>query len=184
MLSEAEKKMVDEFAQKIDVTDSNLVLQYGAAAQKNIAAFSENALNSVKTKDLGEVGQALSDLVVELKGFGEEEEEKKPAKAKKKAAAVKGPKGGPAVRRPAQTAQIDLDEEDDFDDFEDYEEEDFDDYGTMEMEDLDADEYDDYEEEDDEIIDDLDELLSSQPKKKRSHMEPDDTFKVDFIDLD
>ena len=47
-----------------------------AAAQKNIAAFSENALNSVKTKDLGEVGQALSDLVVELKGFGEEEEEK------------------------------------------------------------------------------------------------------------
>ena len=63
--------------QKIDVTDSNLVLQYGAAAQKNIAAFSENALNSVKTKDLGEVGQALSSLVVELKGFGEEEEEKK-----------------------------------------------------------------------------------------------------------
>ena len=49
--------MVDEFAKKIDVTDSNLVLQYGAAAQKNIAAFSENALNSVKTKDLGEVGQ-------------------------------------------------------------------------------------------------------------------------------
>ena len=77
MLSDAEKKMVDEFAKKIDVTDSNLVLQYGAAAQKNIAAFSENALNSVKTKDLGEVGQALSDLVVELKGFGEEEEEKK-----------------------------------------------------------------------------------------------------------
>ena len=74
MLSDAEKKMVDEFAKKIDVTDSNLVLQYGAAAQKNIAAFSENALNSVKTKDLG---QALSDLVVELKGFGEEEEEKK-----------------------------------------------------------------------------------------------------------
>ena len=75
MLSDAEKKMVDEFAKKIDVTDSNLVLQYGAAAQKNIAAFSENALNSVKTKDLGEVGQALSDLVVELKGFGEEEGE-------------------------------------------------------------------------------------------------------------
>ena len=77
MLSEAEKKMVDEFAKKIDVTDSNLVLQYGAAAQKNIAAFSENALNSVKTKDLGEVGEALSALVVELKDFGEEEEEKK-----------------------------------------------------------------------------------------------------------
>ena len=75
MLSEAERKMVDEFAQKIDVTDSNVVLQYGAAAQKNIASFSENALNSVRTKDLGEVGQALSALVVELKGFGQEEDE-------------------------------------------------------------------------------------------------------------
>ena len=66
MLSEAERKMVDDFAQKIDVTDSNVVLQYGSAAQKNIASFSENALNSVKTKDLGEVGEALSNLVVEL----------------------------------------------------------------------------------------------------------------------
>ena len=75
MLTEAERKMVDEFAQKIDVTDANVVLQYGSAAQKNIASFSENALNSVRTKDLGEVGQALSALVVELKGFGEEEDE-------------------------------------------------------------------------------------------------------------
>ena len=73
MLSEAERKMVDEFAQKIDITDSNLVLQYGAAAQKNIANFSENALGKVRTKDLGEVGDALSDLVVELKSFGQEE---------------------------------------------------------------------------------------------------------------
>jgi len=73
MLSEAERKMVDDFAQKIDVTDSNLVLQYGAAAQKNVAAFSENALNNVKTKDLGEVGDALSSLVVELKNFGQPE---------------------------------------------------------------------------------------------------------------
>ena len=72
-LTEAERKMVDEFSQKIDITDSNVVLQYGAAAQKNIAAFSENALNSVKTKDLGEVGEALSSLVVELKTFGEPE---------------------------------------------------------------------------------------------------------------
>ena len=76
MLSEAERKIVDEFSQKIDVTDSNLVLQYGAAAQKNIAAFSESALNNVKTKDLGEVGEALSSLVVELKHFGEDEEKK------------------------------------------------------------------------------------------------------------
>ena len=75
-LSEAERKMVNEFAEKIDITDSNVVLQYGAAAQKNIASFSENALNSVRTKDLGEVGQALSSLVVELKGFGKDEEEK------------------------------------------------------------------------------------------------------------
>jgi len=73
MLSEAERKMVDDFAQKIDITDSNLVLQYGAAAQKNVAAFSENALNNVKTKDLGEVGDALSSLVVELKNFGQPE---------------------------------------------------------------------------------------------------------------
>ena len=73
MLSEAEKKMVEDFSKKIDVTDSNLVLNYGAAAQKNIAAFSESALNNVKTKDLGEVGEALSSLVVELKTFGQPE---------------------------------------------------------------------------------------------------------------
>ena len=73
MLNEAERKMVDDFAQKIDITDSNQVLQYGAAAQKNIASFSENALTSVKTKDLGQVGQALSSLVVELKQFGQPE---------------------------------------------------------------------------------------------------------------
>ena len=73
MLTEAERKMVDEFSQKIDITDSNLVLQYGTAAQKNVAAFSENALNNVRTKDLGEVGEALSSLVVELKNFGQPE---------------------------------------------------------------------------------------------------------------
>ncbi|MEG0765700.1 MAG: toxic anion resistance protein, partial [Pseudoflavonifractor sp.] len=68
-LTEAERKMVNEFSEKIDITDSNVVLQYGASAQKNIAGFSENTLNSVKTKDLGEIGDALSGLVVELKGF-------------------------------------------------------------------------------------------------------------------
>ncbi len=127
----------------------------------------------------------LDDLYDEYGIDLDEEEASKSSKGKKKTAAVKGgPKGGPAVRKPAQTAQIDLDE-DDFDDFEDYEEEEFDDYGTMEMEDLDEDEFDEYEEDEaDEMIDDLDELLSRQPKKKRSHMEPDDTFKVDFIDLD
>ena len=76
MLSEAEKKAVEEFARKIDIMDSTLVLQYGAAAQKNVAGFSDNALASVRTKDLGEVGKSLSELVGELKEFGQEEEPK------------------------------------------------------------------------------------------------------------
>ena len=65
--------MVNDFSEKIDITDSNMVLQYGAAAQKNIASFSENTLNSVRTKDLGEVGDALAGLVGELQNFGQEE---------------------------------------------------------------------------------------------------------------
>ena len=72
-LSPQEQKMVEDFSQKIDLNDTAMVLQYGAAAQKNIADFSENALNNVRTKDLGQVGEALSSLVVELKTFGEEE---------------------------------------------------------------------------------------------------------------
>ena len=76
LLNDAEKQAVEAFSKKIDLTDSNLILQYGAAAQKNIAGFSESTLNSVRTKDLGEIGQALSSLVVELKGFGKEEDEK------------------------------------------------------------------------------------------------------------
>ena len=73
MLTESEKKAVEEFAGKIDICDSSLVLQYGAAAQKKVAGFSESALASVRTKDLGEVGQSLSKLVAELEEFGEEE---------------------------------------------------------------------------------------------------------------
>ena len=73
MLTESEKKAVEEFARKIDICDSSLVLQYGAAAQKKVAGFSESALASVRTKDLGEVGQSLSKLVAELEEFGEEE---------------------------------------------------------------------------------------------------------------
>ena len=72
-LTEAERKVVADFSEKIDITDATQVLQYGAAAQKNIAGFSENALNNVRTKDLGQIGDALSSLVVELKGFGQEE---------------------------------------------------------------------------------------------------------------
>lgn len=73
MLSEAERKMVADFSEKIDIRDSNLVLQYGAAAQKNIAGFSESALSKVRTKDLGEVGKDLAGLVGELQSFGQEE---------------------------------------------------------------------------------------------------------------
>jgi len=76
MLSEAERKMVDEFSKKIDISDSQLVLQYGSAAQKSVAGFSESALSNVRNKDLGEVGETLTNLVVELKNFGEEEEDK------------------------------------------------------------------------------------------------------------
>ena len=73
MLTGQEKKAVDDFAKKIDITDTNLVLNYGVAAQKSVATFSENALSSVRNKDLGEVGETLSNLVVEVKGFGQEE---------------------------------------------------------------------------------------------------------------
>ena len=76
LLTEEEKKAVEEFSHKIDVRDSNVILQYGAAAQKSVANFSENALNSVRNKDLGEIGNDLSKLVVELKGFGALEERK------------------------------------------------------------------------------------------------------------
>ena len=73
VLSPAEQKAVLEFAKQIDLTDSNQVLQYGVAAQKNIADFSETALNKVKTKDMGEIGDMVSSLLVELKTFDEPE---------------------------------------------------------------------------------------------------------------
>ena len=73
LLTEEERKAVEEFSHKIDIRDTNMILQYGAAAQKSVADFSENALGNVRSKDLGEIGQDLSQLVVELKGFGGEE---------------------------------------------------------------------------------------------------------------
>ena len=76
LLTEQEKKAVEEFSKKIEITDTNMVLQYGAAAQKSVAGFSENALSNVRSKDLGEVGADLSELVVQLKGFGSGEEKK------------------------------------------------------------------------------------------------------------
>ena len=75
-LSPEEKKMVQDFAETIDVTNSNVILTYGAAAQQKIAGFSESALKSVRTKDMGEVGDMISNLVGELKAFSPEEEEK------------------------------------------------------------------------------------------------------------
>ncbi|MDD6238555.1 MAG: toxic anion resistance protein [Oscillospiraceae bacterium] len=76
-LSPAEQKAVLDFADKIDLTNSGVVLQYGAAAQKNIANFSESTLNAVRTKDMGELGDMVTNLLGELKGFSAEEEEKK-----------------------------------------------------------------------------------------------------------
>lgn len=76
VLTPEEKKMVADFAAKIDLRSSNAILQYGAGAQKKIADFSESALENVKTKDLGEVGDMLAGVVMELKSFDEEEEEK------------------------------------------------------------------------------------------------------------
>lgn len=76
-LSPAEQKAVLDFAEKIDLTNSGVVLQYGAAAQKNIANFSESTLNAVRTKDMGELGDMVSNLLGELKGFSAAEEEKK-----------------------------------------------------------------------------------------------------------
>ena len=73
LLTPEERQMVADFSKKIDLRDTNVVLQYGAAAQKNIAGFSESALGKVRTKDLGEVGDALGDLIGELKGFGKPE---------------------------------------------------------------------------------------------------------------
>ena len=75
-LTAEEKQMVADFSQKIELTNSNLILQYGSGAQKKIAGFSETALEQVRTKDMGEVGKMLTDVVVELKSFDSDDEEK------------------------------------------------------------------------------------------------------------
>ncbi|MEA5072841.1 MAG: toxic anion resistance protein [Eubacterium aggregans] len=75
-LTPEEQRMVDEFARQININDSNLVMQYGAGAQKKIADFSDTALDNVKTQDLGEVGNMLTSMVVELKKFDVDEEDK------------------------------------------------------------------------------------------------------------
>jgi uncharacterized protein YaaN involved in tellurite resistance len=76
ILSEEEKQTVAAFAEKIDLTNSSLILQYGAGTQKKMADFSESALDNVRSKDLGEVGELLSDVVYELRDFDDVEESK------------------------------------------------------------------------------------------------------------
>lgn len=75
-LTEDEKKMVEQFAKQINLSDSNQILQYGAGSQRKMVDFSETALGHVKNKDLGEVGKMLTDVVTELKNFELDEEEK------------------------------------------------------------------------------------------------------------
>lgn len=77
MLTDEEKAMVENFTQQIDLNNTNAILRYGAGVQKKMADFSESALENVKSKDLGEVGQMLGNVVVELKSFDLEEDEKK-----------------------------------------------------------------------------------------------------------
>ena len=71
-----ELRMIEEFSKKIDVKDSNLVLQYGANAQQNIAKFADSTLGNVRSQDLGEVGEMISGLVVQLRGFADDGEQK------------------------------------------------------------------------------------------------------------
>ena len=77
LFNEQEMKAIDDFAQKINIKDTNQIIQYGSAPQKKLADFSEKTLESVKTKDLGEVGELLSSVVIELKETDIDDEEKK-----------------------------------------------------------------------------------------------------------
>ena len=75
-LTETERKAVEEFAKKIDITDNNTIMQYGASVQKNVSEFSEKSLQQIRTKDLGEVGETLAGLVKELQSFNPDAEKK------------------------------------------------------------------------------------------------------------
>ena len=77
MLSEEDLATVDEFAKKIDITDGTAIMSYGSASQSKISEFASSALEKVQTKDLGEIGDTISSLVVELKGFDISQEEEK-----------------------------------------------------------------------------------------------------------
>lgn len=75
-LTETERKAVEEFAKKIDITDHNAIMLYGASVQKNVSEFSEKSLQQIRTKDLGEVGETLASLVKELHSFNPDTEKK------------------------------------------------------------------------------------------------------------
>ena len=75
-LSAEELKQVDEFSKQIDISNSTGIMNYGVGTQKKLADFSEKAIDNVKTKDMGEVGDMITDLVTQLKNFDVEEEEK------------------------------------------------------------------------------------------------------------
>lgn len=75
VFSEAERKMIDDFSEKIDISDSAMVLTYGAAAQKKISDFSDTALGSVRNKDFGETGQMITNLITELRGMNDDAED-------------------------------------------------------------------------------------------------------------
>ena len=74
-LTPEEQKMIDDFAEKIDIMETNTILQYGSAAQNKIADFSETALKNVKTRDLGDIGDMMTELITELRGFEIEEKD-------------------------------------------------------------------------------------------------------------
>ena len=77
ILSESEKKQVEEFVDKIDLSQSGAIMQYGVGTQKKMADFSDKTLDSVRTKDLGEMGQEITGLIAQLKGFDPNEEQPK-----------------------------------------------------------------------------------------------------------
>ena len=92
ILSEDERRAVDAFAAQIDLTNSGAILQYGAGTQKKMADFSESALENVRTKDLGEIGELLSDVVKELRDFDEEDEKGFPGIFKKSSGKIRSAK--------------------------------------------------------------------------------------------
>jgi len=102
-LSDSEMKMVDEFAKSIDVTNSQQVLEYGIGVQKKLSDFSDKTLETIRTRDLGEVGGLISNLVVELKGFDTSGEKKFLGIFKK------APKKAQILKANYDKAQINLD---------------------------------------------------------------------------